>query len=177
MAALHRTVALVGMMGAGKSALGRRLAQRLNVAFRDADTEIEIAAGCTISEIFDRYGEAAFRDGERRVIARLLGESPHVLATGGGAFIDSETRGRLKQSAVSIWIKAPIDVLLARTQRRDTRPLLRDGDPRATLEQLLATREPIYAEADLMITSEDGPHNAGVERIIDALQSRGTLSG
>jgi shikimate kinase len=177
MAALHRTVALVGMMGAGKSALGRRLAQRLNVSFRDADTEIEIAAGCSISDIFDRYGEAAFRDGERRVIARLLNESPHILATGGGAFIDDETRSRVRQSAVSIWIKAPIEVLLARTQRRDTRPLLRDGDPRTTLERLLAAREPIYAEADLTVTSEDGPHSAAIERIVDALQSRGTLSG
>src|SRR5258706_4905351 len=175
MTTLTRTVALVGMMGAGKSALGRRLAQRLNVAFRDADAEIEIAAGCSISEIFDRYGEPAFRDGERRVIARLLGETPHVLATGGGAFIDAETRDRLKQCAVSVWLKAPLEVLLARTQRRDTRPLLRDGDPRETLERLLAAREPIYAEADMTIESEDGPHSAAVERIIGALEDRGTV--
>jgi shikimate kinase len=175
MATLIRTVALVGMMGAGKSALGRRLAQRLNVPFKDADAEIEIAAGCSISEIFDRYGEAAFREGERRVIFRLLGESPHVLATGGGAFIDPETRAKLKQSTVSIWIKAPVDVLLSRTQRRDTRPLLRHGDPRETLERLLTEREPIYAEADVTIASEDGPHQAAVDRIVDVLRSRGTL--
>jgi shikimate kinase len=173
---LNRTVALVGMMGAGKSALGRRLAQRLGVSFRDADSEIEIAAGCSISEIFDRYGEAAFRDGERRVIARLLGEPPHVLATGGGAFIDTDTRNRVKQRAVSVWIKAPVDVLLARTQRRDTRPLLRNGDPLETLTRLLEEREPIYAEADLTIGSEDGPHNAAVDLIVDSLRSRGILS-
>jgi shikimate kinase len=169
-------VALVGMMGAGKSALGRRLAQRLGVVFRDADSEIEIAAGCSISEIFERYGEAAFRDGERRVIARLLGETPHVLATGGGAFIDADTRSRVKESAVSVWIKAPIDVLLARTQRRDTRPLLRNGDPLETLTRLLKEREPIYAEADMTVASEDGPHNAAVDRIVDSLRSRGILS-
>jgi shikimate kinase len=173
---LNRTVALVGMMGAGKSALGRRLAQRLGVVFRDADSEIEIAAGCSISEIFERYGEAAFRDGERRVIARLLGETPHVLATGGGAFIDADTRSRVKESAVSVWIKAPIDVLLARTQRRDTRPLLRNGDPLETLTRLLKEREPIYAEADMTVASEDGPHNAAVDRIVDSLRSRGILS-
>jgi shikimate kinase len=164
------------MMGAGKSALGRRLAQKLDVAFRDADTEIENAAGCSISELFERYGEAAFRDGERKVIARLLGESPHVLATGGGAFIDEETRARLKESAVSVWIRAPVDVLLARTGRRDTRPLLRTGDPRETLERLLALRAPIYAEADLAIDAEDGPHQVAVERIVSALKERGTLS-
>jgi shikimate kinase len=173
---LNRTVALVGMMGAGKSALGRRLAQRLGVVFRDADSEIEIAAVCSISEIFERYGEAAFRDGERRVIARLLGETPHVLATGGGAFIDADTRSRVKESAVSVWIKAPIDVLLARTQRRDTRPLLRNGDPLETLTRLLKEREPIYAEADMTVASEDGPHNAAVDRIVDSLRSRGILS-
>jgi shikimate kinase len=176
MTKLNRTVALVGMMGAGKSALGRRLAQKVNVAFRDADAEIEIAAGCSISEIFERYGEAAFRDGERRVIARLLGEEPHVLATGGGAFIDPETRERVRQSAVSVWIKAPVAVLLARTQRRDTRPLLRNGDPREILEQLLAVREPIYAQADLVIESEDGPHNVAVDSIVEALKERGTLT-
>jgi shikimate kinase len=145
------------------------------VSFRDADSEIEIAAGCSISEIFERYGEAAFRDGERRVIARLLGEPPHVLATGGGAFVDADTRNRVKQNAVSVWIKAPVNVLLARTQRRDTRPLLRNGDPVETLTRLLAEREPIYAEADLTITSEDGPHNAAVDLIVDSLRSRGIL--
>lgn len=173
MTKLTKTVALVGMMGAGKSSIGRRLAARLSTPFRDADTEIETAAGCSISEIFERYGEAAFRDGERRVIARLLSEAPHVLATGGGAFIDPETRARLRESAVSIWIKAPVDLLVQRVQRRDTRPLLRNGDPRETLMKLLAEREPIYAEADITLESEDGPHHVAVERIILALEARG----
>jgi shikimate kinase len=170
---LNRTVALVGMMGAGKSSVGRRLAARLNVQFRDADSEIETAAGCTISEIFERYGEAAFRDGERRVIARLLTEPPHILATGGGAFIDPETRARLKESALSIWIKAPVELLLSRVHRRDNRPLLKTGDPRATLEKLLEQRTPIYSEADVTLESEDGPHHLAVERIIEELKDRG----
>jgi len=173
---LNRTVALVGMMGAGKSSIGRRLAARLKVAFRDADSEIESAAGCTISEIFERYGEPAFRDGERKVIARLLTEPPHVMATGGGAFIDPSTRETLKTSAVTIWLKAPVDLLLARTQRRNTRPLLRTGDPRETLERLLNERSPIYAEADLSLDSEDGPHVAVVERIVTLLTERGALT-
>ena len=170
---LNRTVALVGMMGAGKSSVGRRLAARLNVAFRDADAEIESAAGCTISEIFERFGESAFRDGERKVIARLLSETPHVMATGGGAFVDVDTREKLKQRAVTVWLKPPIDLLLARTQRRDTRPLLRQGDPRAILERLLKERTPIYAEAQFTIDSEDGPHTAAVERIVAMLIANG----
>ncbi|HEV2652896.1 MAG TPA: shikimate kinase [Rhizomicrobium sp.] len=172
---LNRTVALVGMMGAGKSSVGRRLASRLGVPFKDADSEIEHAAGCSIAEIFERYGEPAFRDGEKKVIARLLGEAPHVLATGGGAFMDETTRGLIKDSAVSVWLQAPIELLLARTQRRDTRPLLRDGDPRETMERLLGEREPIYAQADLTISSEDGPHSAAVERVIAVLTERGAL--
>ena len=176
MATLNRTVALVGMMGAGKSALGRRLAQRLDVPFKDADAEIELAAGCSISEIFSRYGEASFRDGERRVIARLLDEPPHVLATGGGAFIDPDTRARMKDKATSVWLKAPLELLLARTQRRDTRPLLKDGNPREILERLLAEREPVYAQADLTIDSGEGPHQAAVEKILGALREEGALS-
>jgi shikimate kinase len=140
--------------------------------FKDADSEIELAAGCPVSEIFERYGETAFRDGERKVIARLLGEVPHVLATGGGAFIDPHTRGRLKENAVTVWIKAPIDVLLTRVRRRNTRPLLRTADPRATLEKLLAERTPIYAEADLVIESGDGPHSVAVNQILAALKER-----
>lgn len=163
-------------MGAGKSSIGRRLAARLGVVFRDADSEIESAAGCTISEIFDRYGEPAFRDGERKVIARLLGEPPHILATGGGAFIDPATHDRLKQQAVTIWLKAPLELLLARTQRRDTRPLLRTGDPRATLERLLEDRTPIYAQADFTIDSEDGPHTAVVERVTAMLSQCGAYA-
>ena len=172
MSGLRRTVALVGMMGAGKSSVGRRLASRLNVDFKDADSEIEAAAGCPISEIFDRYGEKAFRDGERRVIDRLLKEPPHVLATGGGAFADPETRARLKEKAVTVWIRAPAAVLLERVKRRDNRPLLRQGDPRVTLERLLRDREPIYAEADITVESDDGPHSRAVDQIVSALKQR-----
>src|SRR6201999_1438746 len=128
---------------------------------------------CPISEIFERYGEGAFREGERKVIARLLAEPPLVLATGGGAFVDPETRARLKEYAVTVWIKAPVDVLYARVQRRDTRPLLRTEDPRGTLEALLAKRAPFYAEADLTVESDDGPHAVALERIVAALQARG----
>jgi shikimate kinase len=172
MTGLSRTVALVGMMGAGKSSVGRRLATRLGVPFKDADSEIELAAGCPIAEIFDRFGEHAFRDGERKVIARLLGDPPHVLATGGGAFIDAATRARLKESAVTVWITAPVEVLLARVQRRDNRPLLRGGDPRGTLEKLLGERAPIYAEADVTVESDDGPHSMAVDQIVAALKAR-----
>ncbi len=175
MSRLKRTVALVGMMGAGKSSVGRRLAAKLGCDFRDADAEIETAAGCTISDIFERFGEDAFREGERKVIGRLLGEAPHVLATGGGAFINEATRARIKQDAISVWLRAPVELLLARVGRRDTRPLLRNGNPREILEKLLVEREPIYAEADFSVDSEDGPHNAAVERIIAALDSRGLL--
>jgi shikimate kinase len=172
MTGLSRTVALVGMMGAGKSSVGRRLAARLGVAFKDADSEIELAAGCAIPEIFDRFGENAFRDGERKVIARLLGDPPHVLATGGGAFIDPATHARLKESAVTVWIRAPVDVLLTRVQRRDNRPLLRGGDPRGTLEKLLGERTPVYAQADITVESDDGPHSVAVDQIIAALKAR-----
>jgi shikimate kinase len=173
MSGLKRTVALVGMMGAGKSAVGKRLAAKLGVPFRDADEEIEAAAGSTVSEIFERFGEPAFRDGERKVIARLLGEPPHVLATGGGAFIDSQTRARIKADAMSVWIRVPLETLVARVGRRDTRPLLRSGNPREILSKLLEEREPIYAEADLVVDSENGPHSSAVERILSALQERG----
>jgi len=175
MSELNRTVALVGMMGAGKSSIGRRLADRLGLPFKDADTEIELAAGCSITEIFERYGEPAFRDGERRVIARLLAEPPQVLATGGGAFVDDVTRARIKDSAISVWIKAPVEILLSRVKRRETRPLLKDGDPREILERLMAEREASYAEADIAIESGDGPHTVAVDRIIAALRKRGDL--
>jgi shikimate kinase len=175
MSGLKRTVALVGMMGAGKSALGRRLAARLGVEFRDADTEIEQAAGCTINEIFARYGEPAFRDGERKVIARLLTLPPHVLATGGGAFADDETRARIKNEAASVWIKVPLEVLIARVGRRDTRPMLKDGDPAEIMARLLKQREPLYAEADLTVNSENGPHQMSVEKIVTMLKDRALL--
>ncbi|HVP84351.1 MAG TPA: shikimate kinase [Rhizomicrobium sp.] len=176
MSGLNRTVALVGMMGAGKSSVGKRLAARLNLPFRDADEEIEKAAGCSITEIFERYGEPAFRDGERRVIARLLSEPPQILATGGGAFIDPQTHAEIKKKAVSIWIKAPIDVLVERVSRRDNRPLLKNGDPREIIERLLAQRDPIYAEADLSIDSAAGPHAQAVERIVEVLKELGHIA-
>jgi len=177
MQTLKRTVALVGMMGAGKSSVGRRLAAKLGVPFRDADSEIEAAAGCSIAEIFERFGEVNFRDGERRVIARLLAEPAHILATGGGAFIDPATRARIKAEALSVWMRVPVDVLVARVQRRETRPLLRQGDPREILENLLAQRAPLYAEADLTVDSADGPHATAVDRIVAALIARGLLEG
>src|SRR5437016_4797348 len=136
---VDKTLVLVGMMGAGKTSVGRRLASALGLPFRDADTEIEAAAGCSINEIFERFGEPAFRAGERKVIARLLGDPPHILATGGGAFMDCETRARIKDSAVSIWLKANIELLLERVTRKDTRPLLRNTDNRSALERLLGS--------------------------------------
>ena len=175
MAGLKRTVALVGMMGAGKSTVGRRLAERLAVPFRDADAEIEIAAGCAITEIFDRLGEPAFRDGERRVIARLLQGSPHVLSTGGGAFMDEQTRAAMKQSAVSVWIRAPLWILEDRVMRRKNRPLLREGSPRETLKRLLAERTPVYELADFHVDSDDGPHRFAVDHILEELQARGLV--
>ena len=173
---LDKTLVLVGMMGAGKTSVGRRLASGLGVPFKDADAEIELAAGCTINEIFERFGEPAFRDGERKVIARLLAEAPHVLATGGGAFIDQETRTRVKQDAVSIWLRARLDLLMERVLRKDNRPLLRNTDSRATLERLLKEREPFYAQADIIIESDEGPHEAVVRRILAALDARGRNS-
>ncbi len=175
MGRLNRTVALVGMMGAGKSSLGRRLAAKLDVPFRDADAEVEAAAGCTINEIFERYGEAAFRDCERKVIARLLAETPHVLATGGGAFIDDQNRECIRAAALTVWINVPLDVLVERVTRRDTRPLLRNGNAREILSELLAARENIYGEADVTVMSEDGPPAAGVSSILTALAERGML--
>lgn len=170
---LHRTVALVGMMGAGKTSVGRRLAARLEVPFRDADHEIEAAAGLTVAEIFARFGEPYFRDGERRVIARLLGEAPHVLSTGGGAFMDETTRVAMRHAAFTIWLKAPLALLLSRVKKRETRPLLKDGDMRQTMERLLLVREPVYAQADMTIESADEVHGSAVERIVAALHERG----
>jgi len=175
MSGLKRTVALVGMMGAGKSSLGRRLAARLDVEFRDADTEIEQAAGCSINEIFARFGEPAFRDGERKVIARLLTLPPHVLATGGGAFADADTHARIKSEAVSVWINVPLNVLVERVGRRDTRPMLKDGNPVEIMTRLMKEREPLYAQADLTVNSEDGPHHMAVERIVAMLKDRALL--
>jgi shikimate kinase len=166
---IARTVALVGLMGAGKSSIGRRLAQRLKLPFIDADAEIEAAAGATIEEIFERHGEGAFRDGERRVIARLLEGPAQVLATGGGAFMDPATRALLRDRAVTIWLRAELDLMLARVARRSNRPLLKAGDPRAVLERLMAQRYPVYAEADITVDSLDGPPEATLEQVIAAL--------
>jgi len=164
-----RLIVLVGMMGAGKSTVGRRLAARLRLAFMDADTEIEAAAGMTIPEIFDAHGEPYFRDGEARVIARLLDSGPAVLATGGGSFMREETRRRIGDKAVSIWLKADSDIILRRVKRRADRPLLRTADPAATVDRLIAEREPTYQHADITIWSRDVPHEKIVDECVDAL--------
>ena len=160
------------MMGAGKSTIGRRLAARLQLPFLDADTEIEAAAGMTIPEIFETHGEPHFRDGEARVIARLLDSGPAVLATGGGAFMREETRSRIRDKAVSIWLKADPDVIMRRVKRRADRPLLQTADPAATVSRLLAAREPVYQSADLTIASRDVPHDRIVDECIEALHAR-----
>jgi shikimate kinase len=165
----RRTIVLVGLMGAGKTKIGRRLAARLHLPFADSDEAIETAAGETIEEIFRHRGEAAFRDGERRVIARLLQGPVHVLATGGGAFMDAGTRAVIAERGVSVWLRADLDVLFARVSRRSNRPLLKTPDPRAVLAELIDRRYPIYAEADLTIDSGDGPPEATAARTIAAL--------
>ena len=165
-----RTVALVGLMGAGKTTIGRRLAHALALPFVDADEAIVAAAGRSIEDIFAERGECEFRRGERQVIARLLDRPPHVLATGGGAFIDPRTRARMKERAISIWLKAPIDVLMKRVSKRDHRPLLKEADPRAVMQRLMDERYPIYAEADLTIETGAGPHNSAVAHILTALR-------
>jgi shikimate kinase len=171
---LDRSVILVGMMGAGKTSIGKRLAAALGVAFRDADREIEEAAGCTVNEIFNQLGEPAFREGERKVIARLLCEPPHILATGGGAFMDPETRAAIKEHAVSVWLKADLDLLLSRVSRKDTRPLLRNTDLRSAFGKLLKDREPVYTQADIVVMSDVGPHETVVKRILKELGERKT---
>jgi shikimate kinase len=165
-----QTVMLVGMMGVGKTTVGRRLAQRLNLPFVDADHEIVEAAGLTIPEIFERYGEAHFRDGERRVIARLLDGSPKVIATGGGAFINDETRKLMLDRAKIVWLDADIDTIVDRVSRKNDRPLLQNGDPRQILTDLAAIRNPIYATAHFRVKSETSPHDATVESILKVLQ-------
>lgn len=166
----ERSVVLVGLMGAGKSTVGRRLATRLDLPFLDADAEIEAAAGMTIPEIFATHGEAYFREGEKRVIARILQEGPLVLATGGGAYMNEETRHAIAASGVSIWLKADVDVLLERVSRRRNRPLLANVDPRATLERLMQERYPVYALADIEIQSRDAPHDRIVAAVIRSLR-------
>lgn len=164
-----RTLVMVGMMGAGKSSIGRRLANRLGMPFVDADSEIELAANATISEIFEEHGEEYFRDGERRVIRRLLDGEPKVLATGGGAFVQPETRAAIQESAVSIWLKADRDLLLSRVRRRSNRPLLKGGNPEEIIGRLIAERYPIYEQAAIHVQSRDVAHDIVVDDILNAL--------
>jgi len=166
---INKTIVLVGLMGVGKTTVGRRLARRLGLSFVDSDHEIEKAAGMTVADIFEIYGEADFRSGERRVLARLLEGNPQVVATGGGAFINNETRALIKDIGFSIWLDADISVLVERTGRRATRPLLNNGDPEKILTELAMKRAPIYGEADITIPSGVGPHERVVEDIIAAL--------
>jgi shikimate kinase len=172
-----RSVVLVGMMGAGKSSVGRRLASRLGIPFVDADVEIEKAADMTISEIFSAHGEAYFRAGETRVIARLLEGGPQVLATGGGAFMNADTRGAIRDKGISVWLRATLDVLNRRIKRRGDRPLLKGADPAETLRRLMEERDPVYAEADLTVESRDVPHETIVDEIVEGLRGRIAAQG
>lgn len=166
---LSRSIVLVGLMGAGKTCIGRRLAARLGLPFVDADAEIEAAAGCSIEEIFEHHGEAAFRDGERKVIARLLDQAPRILATGGGAYMDPRTRAAAREKAITVWLRADLEMLLKRTSRRNHRPLLKRGNPREILDNLIKERHPVYAEADIVVQSQDGPPEVTVENLMGAL--------
>ncbi len=172
----RRSVVLVGMMGAGKSSIGRRLASRLAIPFVDADAEIEKAAGMSIAEIFNAHGEPYFRAGEARVIARLLEGGPQVLATGGGAFMNAETRGAIRLKGISVWLRATLDVLNRRIKRRGDRPLLKTADPGETLRRLIEERYPTYAEADLTVESREVPHDTIVEEIIAGLRDHVQLA-
>ena len=167
-----RCIVLIGMMGAGKSTIGRRMAARLRLPFVDADTEIETAAGMSIPDIFETHGEPHFRDGEARVIARLLDGGPAVVATGGGAFMREETRARIRDKAVSIWLKADAEIIMKRVRRRSDRPLLQNADLEGTVSRLLGEREPVYGTADLIILSRDVPHDRIVDECIEALHAK-----
>jgi shikimate kinase len=168
---LDKPIVLVGLMGAGKTTVGRRLAQKLGLPFVDADAEIEAAAGMSIAEIFEMFDEAYFRDGERRVIARLIDGSPKVIATGGGAFMNDRTRALILDNATAIWLEADLETLVDRVSRRTTRPLLKDRDPRQVLRDLAAIRNPIYALAPIHIRSQPAPHDATVKAILKALSA------
>jgi shikimate kinase len=167
---LDQPVVLVGLMGVGKSTVGRRLAKRLGLPFVDSDSAIEDAAGYTAAEMFERYGEQDFRDGERRLVARLIDGEIRVIATGGGAYVDARTRQLLNERAITVWLDAPVDILAERTARRDTRPLLKNGDAKATLERLAEERRPSYEEAHIHVKSGDGAHRDVVDAIIQALE-------
>ena len=166
---LAKTIVLIGLMGAGKSSIGRRLAKRFAMKFADADDEVAKAAGCSIEDIFETYGEAAFRDGERKVIFRLLDGEPRVLATGGGAFMDPLTRARITERGISIWLRADLDILVRRTHRRGGRPLLKNTDQRATLAALIDERYGVYAEADIVVDTSDESAEKTTERVLKAI--------
>ena len=172
-----RSLVLVGMMGAGKSSIGRKLAQRVGLPFVDADSEIESAAGMSISEIFAKHGEPYFRAGEARVIARLLDGGPQVLATGGGAFMHPQAREAIRAKGISIWLKADYDVLMKRIKRRSDRPMLKTDDPGETLRRLMQERDPVYAEADVTVHSRDVPHEIIIAEIVSAAAARLELLG
>ena len=169
---LDRPIVLVGLMGVGKSTVGRRLARRLGLPFVDSDAAIEDAAGLSPAEVFERYGEQDFRDGERRLVARLVDEGDiQVIATGGGAFVDPRTRALLNERAITIWLDAPVDILTERTSRRDTRAQLRDGDPKAILDRLADERRPSYEQAHIHVKSGSGAHRDVVDAILRALNA------
>jgi shikimate kinase len=167
---IERPIVLVGMMGVGKSTVGMKLASMLGLAFTDADDEIERAARMSVSEIFERYGEPSFRDGERRVIARLVSERPAVIATGGGAFCNDETRALILEKTIPVWLDSDLDTLVERVSRKDNRPLLRGGDPREILARLKREREPFYSQAPIHVTSQPGPHEQTVQQILKAIE-------
>lgn len=166
-----KPLALIGLMGVGKTTVGRRLAKRLDLPFVDADEEIELAAGLSVAEIFERFGEDYFRDGERRVIARLMGDGKQVIATGGGAFMNAETRELMLSNAVVIWLDADLETLVQRVSRRNTRPLLNSGDPKEILHNLAEKRNPVYAQAHIRVTGNDSPHEVTVDKIIRSLEN------
>ena len=168
---MSRTIALVGLMGAGKSTVGRRLAEKVGRDFFDSDDEIEKAAGLSVTDIFNIHGEDEFRRGEQQVLRRLLEQPPHVLATGGGAYLNAETRELMRERAVTVWLNADLDTLWRRVSKRNTRPLLRRPDAKQVLTDLLEAREPIYSQADLVVPSKEGPHSQTVNAILKALKS------
>ena len=168
---LPKTLVLVGMMGAGKSSVGWRLARRLGIPFSDTDQEVEKAAGCSVADIFETWGEKAFRDAERRILKRLLGGPIQVVSTGDGAFFDEENRSLIKENAISLWLRADPEVLYERVIRRDTRPLLFEGDAKQILDEMIERRYPIYAKADLTVESNDDAHEATIERVIESLKN------
>lgn len=165
-----RSVILVGMPGSGKTSVGRRLAQRLDLSFVDADTEIEKAADMAIADIFTKHGEPYFRAGEAKVIARILAGGPRVVATGGGAFMNPDTRAKIRAQGISVWLKADYAVLLRRIKRKNDRPLFMNGDPEVILKRLLAEREPVLADADIVVVSQDSPHETTMEAIVAELE-------